>query len=277
MQKRALENNPEGMYAENAMWKVNSDVVLIGASEAHHAYIPSIIQDGLGLSCYNCGADGNFFYYQNAEINVMLDRYSPRLIIWSVNPEFLSFDQKAFDRIGVLRPLSTNSAYCQNILRIQSKFEPIKNRLNMYSHNGKILKYILFGYLQGPRESILQGYKPLHNEDKKVNFLHLDYHTNADSICKSLFVNTLKRCRDNNVQVVLVFTPQFSEGDYTRSNSYCDLKNISVKMNIPLVEELFHDSTIMSPKYFKDANHLNDDGAEKFSSMLSELMISMDS
>ena len=35
------------------------DVLIMGSSRAHHHYVPEIISDSLGLSCYNTGKDGN--------------------------------------------------------------------------------------------------------------------------------------------------------------------------------------------------------------------------
>ena len=84
LELKALDRSPYGMPVENAMWKVDKDVVIIGASEACHSIIPQVLEDSLGLSVCNCGQDGCRFYIQNAMINGLVDRYSPKMILWSV-------------------------------------------------------------------------------------------------------------------------------------------------------------------------------------------------
>ena len=44
---------------------VTADIVVLGSSRALHHYVPSIITDSTGLSCYNCGFEneGIVFHY----------------------------------------------------------------------------------------------------------------------------------------------------------------------------------------------------------------------
>ena len=80
-------------YLEN-MWlltpftveKVDADVVVIGSSKASHHYVPQMLEDSLGLTAYNCGQGGCFFLYQNCIINMILDRYTPKMILWDIQP-----------------------------------------------------------------------------------------------------------------------------------------------------------------------------------------------
>ena len=59
-----MNNNPQGMTAEYAMWKAEGDIIILGASEVRHSLIPSLINEKLGMSAYNCGNFGQTFYYQ---------------------------------------------------------------------------------------------------------------------------------------------------------------------------------------------------------------------
>ena len=38
---------------------LRTDILVFGSSRAIHHYNPLILTDSLGLSCYNCGQDGN--------------------------------------------------------------------------------------------------------------------------------------------------------------------------------------------------------------------------
>ena len=38
--------------------EMRDDILIMGSSRASHHYVPKIIEDSLGMSCYNCGVDG---------------------------------------------------------------------------------------------------------------------------------------------------------------------------------------------------------------------------
>ena len=39
--------------------KVTEDIIIMGSSRASHHYVPEIISEELGMSCFNAGRDGN--------------------------------------------------------------------------------------------------------------------------------------------------------------------------------------------------------------------------
>lgn len=43
--------------------EVDANILIFGSSRAAHHYVPSILSDSLGMSCYNCGLDGNGIIY----------------------------------------------------------------------------------------------------------------------------------------------------------------------------------------------------------------------
>jgi len=87
---KAMEKNPQGMNAEYAMLQADADILIIGGSDAHSSFVPDIIEDSLSLSCYNCGIDGHGIFYQCSLINSILKRTTPKIIVWSTDPRFLT-------------------------------------------------------------------------------------------------------------------------------------------------------------------------------------------
>ena len=61
---------------------VNTPVVIVGSSRAAHHYVTEMIEDSLHMPSYNVARDGCFFSYNCCVINSILDRYTPKLIIW---------------------------------------------------------------------------------------------------------------------------------------------------------------------------------------------------
>lgn len=55
---------------------------------ANHHYDPQVIEDSLGLSCYNAGYDGNGIILMYGLYKLITNRYVPKLIIYDVEPLF---------------------------------------------------------------------------------------------------------------------------------------------------------------------------------------------
>ena len=54
-----------GMYKRQiyVMKEAKEDILIMGSSRAAHHYVPQIIEDSLGMTCYNAGSDGECIYY----------------------------------------------------------------------------------------------------------------------------------------------------------------------------------------------------------------------
>lgn len=268
LENKALEHSPYGMVTEYTMWKVNADVVIVGASEANHSYIPSLLQDGLGMSVYNCGKDGCRFYYQNAMINGILDRYNPKMIIWSISPnEFCVPSQEDKDNLSQLNPFYKDNDICKQALITKSKFEPLKLLLNSYCYNSRLFPYIYksimpdYSYEYG-------GYAPLYGSNKNLQIKEIKWKDSYDSVINQAFDNTINRCVQNGVQIVFVFTPRLEKGDYQDLFSYKQLRVSINQHDLPIIEDLYHDSSLMKPSLYKDNAHLNNEGALIFNELL---------
>ena len=60
----------------------NEDIIILGSSRASHHYIPRIIEDGLGMTCFNAGQDGNGIILQYGRWKMISERYTPKMIIY---------------------------------------------------------------------------------------------------------------------------------------------------------------------------------------------------
>lgn len=60
--------------------KIEVEIVLMGSSKTEDHFIPQVFEDSLGMSTYNCGLVGCMdIYYQYALLNLMLERYTPKM------------------------------------------------------------------------------------------------------------------------------------------------------------------------------------------------------
>lgn len=273
LELKALEHSPYGMVTEYTMWKVDADVIIMGASEAQHSYIPSLLENRLGMTVYNCGKDGCRFYYQNAMINGILDRYNPKLIIWSISPNFLSTpSEEDKGNLSQLNPFYKENEFCKQALSTKSKYEPVKLCSSSYSFNSRLFPY-LFKIIMPDYQYEYGGYAPLFDSKSNLEIKDGTWNDNYDETIKEVFVKTLNRCRQSCVQIVCVLTPRYETDCLSDLVTYTRLKRVLEEQGIPFIEDFFHDQELMSPRYFKDNAHLNNDGARVFNKELSDVLI----
>lgn len=274
LQTKATEHSPYGMVADYTMNKVKSDVVIIGSSRAQHHYNTKILEDSLGMSVYNCGRDGSFFLYQTAMINGLLDRYSPKIIIWDFEPvSYLQASnqsiQTELDRLSDLFAFYDSDEYIQKIVLKRSKFEKIKLFSNLYQYNSRLMPLLYKSFM--PDYKYYRGYAPIattgyiYPQKKKV-----ENKEPFSKSCFTVFKETLEKCKKKGVKIVLCFSPRYVEDNYQSSRSYQTITALLNEMKIPLLD-YNHRSVFMNDSTnFKDNIHLNSKGALVFTELVSE-------
>ena len=68
--------------------EMTADIVILGSSRALHHYVPQIIEDTLGLTCYNAGTDGQGIILNYGRYQMLSQRYTPKIIIYDICPEY---------------------------------------------------------------------------------------------------------------------------------------------------------------------------------------------
>lgn len=268
LENKALEHSPYGMVTEYTMWKVDADVIIMGASEAQHSYIPSYLEEQLGLTVYNCGKDGCRFYYQNAMINGILDRYNPKLIIWSISPnELCTPSEEDRGNLSQLNSFYKENEFCKQALKTKSKYEPIKLLSAGYSFNSRLFPYLYKIFMPDyPYEK--GGYAPLYGKQEDLEIKSREWFGTYDESIKAVLEVTIERCIQNGVQIVFVFTPRLERESHENLISYKQLKSTIDRYNLPLIEDLYHAECLMKSDYFKDNAHLNHEGAVLYNDLL---------
>ena len=82
-----------------SLYEVNTPVLIVGSSRATHHYVTQMIEDTIGLSTYNVGRDGCYFNYNCCVIHSVLDRYTPKLIVWENGGNYLSEDDGSLNQL----------------------------------------------------------------------------------------------------------------------------------------------------------------------------------
>ena len=267
MKDVGLATNPENMWLKTpfTVEKVDADVVVIGSSKASHHYVPQMLEDSLGMTAYNCGQDGCFFLYQNCVINMLLDRYKPKMIIWDIQPgSFTSHNEKEYQNIRYLSPYYPQSVWTKRYIDSESKKMPLRMQSRMFAYNSKALNY-LFPLVIGSSKTE-NGYIPLPNEGyiypekRRSEKTEMPCPPNEEYL--SLLSATLKRCKDEGVVVQLFVSPEYNYESDVYLAAVKDISYVSYDKGIPCHN--YHSLAANDSTLFKDASHLNDKGARLY-------------
>lgn len=258
-------NSGEARRINDLTMNDQHDVIILGSSRAHHHYDTPFLSDSLGLDVYNAGYDGNGVVLAYGLLNLIAERYYPKLVLFDVEP--------AFD-INVYEPDNNHLRYISNLKpyyrhnSIGGIIEDISTEEWYKVHSGMIrynsnLTSIILDYLKDQGDS-LKGYDPLMgiyrddvaviNNDEKLDSFKIDYVEKLILFAKSRGIN-----------IAFVASPKLG---VTGSSDIQPVINICENNDIPFFD-YYADSLFMAhPEWFNEPMHLNEKGARVFSELL---------
>jgi len=257
--------------------KLDAKIWIHGSSRALFHFDPTIIEDILNQSAFNLGIDGHTFSMQYLRHSLALKNNSkPSLIIHSVdigsmqkgnlyNPDqflpYMLWDETFYNYMSKYDGYSYFD-YKIPIIRYYGKFEAIKTAIKM---------------LVAPQSNVgerVKGYKG-QDQDWNNDFVNAKkamkkYIANLDSTTLNLFDNYLKECKEQEIQVILVYSPYYIEGQEFIQNQQLILdayRNVAQKYDFAFMD-FTNDPLCLDKKYFYNSSHLNKNGAELFTRKL---------
>ncbi len=269
MKDIGLKRNAENMWLKTpyTVESVKTGAVVIGSSKATHNYIPDSLAQRLRMSVYNCGQDGCFFLYQDCIVNMILDRYSPKIILWDIQPGSFTKSNAAdeYQNIRYLTPYYRSSKWAKKYIDSESKKMPVRMLSDMYGYNSKFLNYVF--PLLTHTSATQNGYIPLASTGYAYPNFGKKQQVYGEKVSQkylSILDETLKRCRKANIDIRLYISPTY----YVKNNlthqaelaiMHVAEKNRVILYNYHSASEFMCDSTL-----FKDNEHLNENGARRF-------------
>lgn len=250
-------------YTTKTLDMQDSTVLILGSSRARNHYNPQIIRDSLQHSCYNAGRSGCFLIYQSAQLDMILDRYKPEVILLEVTPYDMNPGDDDYERLSGLLPYQHHASWRKTIEK-KSVFEPYKCLSAIYPYNSLLIK--MMANLKDRGEFRSDGFQPLAGCWNGVYSETNGGAANAVSEQKKLeMIHIVNTCKDNHIRLVMVTSPFY--GKFTSSKTLQITDSICKACDIPYCSFLNHPA-------FKDASlyatgdHLNEKGANLFSAML---------
>ena len=234
-----------------------SDILILGASRAHHSFDPRIIRQETGLTCFNGGRSGVKMDYFDLCVSSCLKRYAPRMIILDISSDMMETPKD--DQFRNLRCLyGLCGPLTEAMDSVYSPLERLKLRSALYRNNrvyNEVLQLCLSKQCPG-----LCGYQPLSGEYRTPHELStMPFRPDAARLSKLDDIVSL--CRSHNVRLVVTYAPTLrltTRGVSQWLSHYCKDRHI------PYYDYSWEKKYYLHPELFKDEVHLNSHGAEIF-------------
>lgn len=240
--------------------KCNEDILVFGSSRSNHHYISNTITDSLGLSCYNCGIDGNGIILMYGLFSIITEYHSPKILIYDITTEYDLLKNDNSKYIGRLKPFR-NRKNVYNIFEQVDKKENLKTYSYIYRYNSKLLQLISDNIY--PLNTDYNGYRPHYetmNYEPERNNTKQSPYIEYDSLKIGYLEKLITEC-DNKIQLIFTTSPYYH---INNNDIYAPIRKLCNKYNIPFLEHHNDTSFTMKREYFKDSSHLNNDGAIVF-------------
>lgn len=265
--------NYSGQLAKDnfRLHKLDTEVVIIGSSRGSHHYVTKQLSDSLDafygrhLTIYNAAIDGKYANSNCCAAEVIIARYSPKLVIFDLPENQLRGDD--ISDIEFSAPFYWNDSIVHRYLDKISLKERILMKSSLYRYNGKLFR-IASSFLRPLAED--DGYLPLYGTAIDTTKIKKSGQNPPSSIelnnyKRENFENVLKRYANSDVPLVVVCSPKFRPNDNNQQ-----LAKMCKEYGVPFIDlyDIFFFNS--HPEVFKDASHLNDDGAHLYTAMFFE-------
>ena len=241
--------------------ETSEDILIFGSSRAIHHYNPVMLSDSLGLSCYNCGQNGNGVILNYGRYQLICQRYIPKLLIYDVTSEFdLLAGDDNHKYLGWLRAYYDREGIPEVFESVDSR-EKYKMLSQMYRYNTKFIQ-IVSDCINPLQSEGIKGFRPISQDmdtmkiskkpQKKESY-------NFDSLKMSYLEKMIVESKDT--KVVFVVSPSWYGMDTLQ---FKPIKDICQRRNILLIDFSNTPKYIHNNYYFRDGSHLNARGANEF-------------
>ena len=240
--------------------QAREDMLVFGSSRAVHHYNAQMLEDSLGISCFNCGDDSNGIILSYGRLKMMKGRYTPQLIIQDVEVQYDLLKNDNHTYLGWLKARYEREGIA-DIFNAVDHTEKYKMVSQMYRYNTKFLQNIFVFLTSLSTDTGIKGFRPLNAafDPMKVNKNLKSEAYEFDSL-KLSFINKFIDLSEGS-QLYFVVSPTWYGTD---SAQYVPLKHICQQRNIPLIDFSNDQKYVHNDVYFKDGLHLNAKGADEF-------------
>lgn len=248
--------------------RATDDIIILGSSRATHHYVPQIIEDSLGMSCYNCGEEGNGIVLAYGRFKMLTSRYKPKLVIYEITPEFDYYNTEPNTKyLGYLRPYYSNDGIKGIFDDFDDDLSFLKMKSKMYQNTAKILPNMVDNVIY--RDN-MKGYSPLYGKINVDNTTGTSKKNGKKLEIDSLKMQYVERiivdAQSMSVPIVFVISPKF--GEVSNLANYEPVLALCRKYGVHYYNFTNRVPFTLNADYFQDNGHMNNQGAVAYTQLL---------
>ena len=249
---------------EHIIKKCEDEVLFIGSSVVINSLMPSVLEDSLGMSCYNAGANGQTMQYFHTILNCVLQRYTPKMIILGLRPDELYGDGML--RYHLLVPYyNTGYNEIDSVLESKDGREKYLLKSSLYRYNTIWFRILLYHFMGG------------HNDNNK-GFSGLEkpiippYLTNSmgsqdlSEIKVRILYDIVRKCKQRGIKLVVYSPPMYTKFK-EKTGTVKELERICKDKRIPYYYDTQDSLFLGHQEWFYDNTHLNKYGSLEYSKL----------
>ena len=259
----------------HCMYEADEDILILGSSYAVRDLVPSVIEDSLGLSCYNAGEAGNGAIVAWARYNMFVKNHKPRLIIYTLTPEYDYVKSDEYSKyLNIVKPYYGKE---ESIAEMYSTLMDRKEGIILNSNFMKFNSYgaqLIYRWLTQKNEG-LQGYEPLfetfapYDINEKEDRAKYEIDVDKKNYLEYLFEDIKKK----EIPILCLLPPDYRPNvDLYR---YVEGFQLCKQYDIPVINHKYFEDISQNAQYFYDMGHLNDKGARLYTALLSKELQTM--
>ena len=249
----------------------NIDMIFLGSSRCHHHYDIRVIEDSIPLQAYNAGVrGGSNIYFNFALFELILEKYSPKIIVYDLIPGDFAKDDNSYDKLIPLSPYYGLSVVVDSLFE-EGQLGWKYDLSHLYRFNGKLFTTLGGAFMESD-PMIFKGFQPKFGNYIVKNVVKKDMIGNGTRSSYMIDKNKMRYikrllslCQQKSITIVFSISPSFL---FTSSEDYSEVKNLAQSENIPFLDYLNRQEFVGQPQLFYDDVHLNKDGARLYSSMI---------
>lgn len=246
------------------------DIIIFGSSRALVHYDTPFISDSLGIDVYNAGYAGNGIVLSVGLLELVLERYSPKIVVFDVEPSFDIYeyaeDNNHVRYLKYLKPYY-NKPGVSDIFKDVSIEEWYKAHSGLIRNNTEIIPRVVdnvinrgvdpCGFTPG-KGSMTEDPQTTPKEQLVIDPFKLDYLEKLISLC-----------RDKGVPLIFVSSPKYGTTD---SDILQPAKEIAMMNNVQYLDFYSDSRFVFHKEWFSNPMHLNRDGALEYSKMIAGVL-----
>lgn len=247
----------------------NSDIVITGSSRGARNLLAGKMSDELGVEVYNYSYPGsNVDFHEYIISSILKNEKKPSIVILSIDYVEVVKNETINFRLDKLYPLSGYDYVYETILS-REEVSPSYGLLfqsRKYANNFPKSLYARL-YIESTDTISEHGSMPLTFKSLTYDTLNYenseDYDVNKeDSVLTLKYMSILKMCKQNNIKVILVDSPNYT----TKQKGFKErITELSLKVFDSKDDQIYYfDVAYTDKSLFYDRNHLDEKGATIF-------------